>query len=79
MEINFQGPFTKDELQEMLQALRDIEQRDTSRHFSMLGNFEELTTDEILDVLGSVEPPYPTDMVIELRPAGAIFDEREHP
>lgn len=79
MEMIFQGSFTKDELQEMLQALRDIEQRDTSRHFAMLGNFEELSVEELLDVLRSVDPPYPADMVIELRPAGAIFDEREHP
>lgn len=78
MEIIFQGPFNRDELREMLQALRDIEQRDTSRHFSMFGNFEELTTSEVLDVLASVKPPYPSGVIAQ-RPAGAIFDEREQP
>lgn len=77
MEIAFHGPFTADEFRELLQTLRNIEQRDPSRHFDIRGNFEEFSTDEIMDVLRSVEPPYPAGAWPLNRPAGKVFDERE--
>ena len=59
MEIGIKGTLTKDELLEVLQKVRDIEQRDTKREFKIIANVPEMTVEELKAIYAKVKPPLP--------------------
>jgi hypothetical protein len=59
MEVAIKGNLTNRELLELLQKVRDIEQHDPKREFKIVGNFPELTVDELKDIYRQVKPPLP--------------------
>ena len=57
--VTVDGPFTPDELVELLQKVRDIEQREPDRPFTVRVKAPHLTTEEARAILERVQPPLP--------------------
>lgn len=67
-EINIyveNGCLSTDELKRLVQCIRDIEQNNTERHIKILMDTPEKTVDEMIDILGSVNPGLPHKMVMK--------------
>lgn len=56
--INIMGKFTKEELTELLQKVRDIERRKEGTVY-VLVNCPGLTTAEITEITDGIKPPLP--------------------
>lgn len=57
---------SKEELKELLQKIRDIEQREPSRLFHIGIKLPDWSKEDVLEVLRSVDPPFPKEIVKEL-------------
>ncbi|MDP3063783.1 MAG: hypothetical protein Q8O40_11340 [Chloroflexota bacterium] len=57
--ILIKAPLTREELQEVLQKVREIEQRDPSRVFVIAADAPGLSVEEGGRVLNGLEPPIP--------------------
>ncbi len=53
------GEFTKEELKELLQCIRDLERREPARAVMVFIDAPAYKEGEMLEVLRSIEPPMP--------------------
>ena len=53
------GEFTKEELRELLQCIRDLERREPARTVMVFVDAPAYKEEEMLEVLRSIEPPMP--------------------
>lgn len=57
--IFISAPLSREELQEIFQKVREIEQRDPSRHFVITADAPGLSVEEGEQVMNGLRPPIP--------------------
>ena len=57
--IHISAPLTREELQEIIQKVREIEQRDPSRVFAITADAPGLSMEEGEQVMSDLKPPIP--------------------
>lgn len=60
-----EGEFTREELRELLQRIRDLEQREPARTVMVLVDAPAYKEEEMLEILRSIEPPMPNVHILK--------------
>jgi hypothetical protein len=64
MRILIEGELTKEELRELLQRVRDLEQREPARTVMVFVDAPACKEEEMLEVLRSIRPPMPNVRIL---------------